>query len=345
MKKTISNSELSLFCYQLYIALKSGLPLVDSMDIIKSEIRNQDLIKVTEEISKNISKGEKLSDSLKGNDIFPEYFFNMIEIAEKTGNLEEQTLILSKHYEERAKTEKKVNNAVFYPTILLLMMLAVVVFLVTNVIPMFSKVLNSVGVEVPPSTRSILNLGLFLQKYGLFILIGLGLIILFLMFYSVSENGKVAFDKLKLSLPVFGELNKKIITSNFSNAMVMMINAGMHFQESLPLVKGTLENAYVDDKLDLLIKDQSTSNLSELLEKLDVFPTLFKRIISLGEKSGELEASFEKASAIYREDVDRSIQRVTSSIEPVLVIILSVIVGVILLSIMIPLINIISEIG
>ena len=345
MKKTISNGELSLFCYQLHIVLKSGLPLVDSMDIIKSEIKNEELVVVAGDISTKISKGEKFSDSLKTHDIFPSYFLNMVDIAEKTGNLEEQTLILSKHYEERAKTEKKINNAVFYPVILLLMMLGVVVFLVTLVIPMFSKVLNSVGVEVPPATKTILSLGLFLQNYGLFILVGIGLLVLFLIVYSNSDKGRVAFDKLKLSLPVFGELNKKIITSNFSNAMTMMINAGMHLQESLPLIKGTLENAYVDEKLEALLDEHKTSSLSELVEDLDVFPTLFKRIITLGEKSGELEASFEKTSAIYKEDVDRSIHRITSSIEPVLVIILSVIVGVILLSVMIPLINIISEIG
>ncbi len=341
----LTSTELSLFCYQLYVVVKSGLPLTESMDMIRAEVNNKLLDKVVEELSENITQGEWISDTLKKYPIFPEYFVAMTEIAEKTGNLETQLLSLSRYYENRARQEKRISNAVTYPIILLGMMAIVIVFLVTRVIPMFSKVLNSLGMTIPATTQNILSVGLFLKNYGILLLIAIFFIIFLFIRWIRSPKGRVSFDHWKLRMPFTKSLAQKILTANFADGMNMMIHSGMTPAQSLPMIKGALGNAYAEFKMDQVIQTAETENLSDLLRKAELFPELFQRMVILGEKSGELESGMEKAAEIYKNDAEKHIDRWASSLEPVLVIILSGIIGIILLSVMIPLINIISEIG
>lgn len=341
----LTSTELSLFCYQLYIVVKSGLPLTESMEMIRTEIRNKELNRAVEDLSEKIIQGEWMSDSMKKHEVFPRYFVAMVEIAEKTGNLESQLLSLSRYYERRAKQEKKISNAVTYPLILLGMMSVVIIFLVTRVLPMFSKVLNSLGMTIPKSTLRILSVGLFLKNYGLFLLTVLFTAIAIWIWRIRTPKGRIAFDRWISKSTFTRKLAKKIITANFADGMRMMIHSGMTPSQSLSMITGALGNSYAETKLKTSIEAMEHENLSEIIAKTGLFPELFQRMIAFSEKTGELEAGMDKAAEIYKNNAEKHIDRWASSLEPALVLVLSVIIAVILLSVMIPLINIISEIG
>lgn len=341
----LTSTELSLFCYQLYVVVKSGLSLTESMEMIRTEIHNKALDRAVEDLSETIIQGEWMSDSLKKHEIFPKYFVAMVEIAERTGNLESQLLILSQYYERRARQEKRISNAVTYPLILLAMMSVVTVFLVTRVLPMFSKVLNSLGMTIPKSTHRILSVGLFLKSYGLIILTILFLALALLIWRLRTPKGRINFDRWVLKSIFTRKLIQKIVTANFADGLKMMIHSGMTPSKSLLMVMGALGNSYAESKLKESIEVIDSESLTEILVKTGLFPELFERMIALSEKTGELEAGMDKAAEIYKNKAEKHIDQWASSLEPALVVFLSAIIAIILLSVMIPLINIISEIG
>lgn len=347
MKETkFKKSELSLFCYQLSLILKSGLPLVEAMEIMESETSDTGLNEIVKQMNVDIGEGCGIYEAVSKHEGFPKYFLGMVDIAERTGNLQEELERLSDYYEESEKMSQRLRNAVTYPLILLLMMTMVIVFLVLKVLPMFQDILRSVGGNVPESTKTIINIGVGLQRYFMGIA---GIVILAILLgiaYFRSPSGRTGFSRMKLSLPYIKDLYRKIISARFSKSMAMLMKGGISFDDSMAMIISAMDNPYVEEKLrksnEEIIEGK---DIMEVFEKLDVFPTLFIKLMKVGHKTGEMENSMEKIAGIYDLEVEKSLNRVTSSIEPILVIILSVVVGIILLTVMVPLINIISNIG
>ncbi|MBS6064063.1 type II secretion system F family protein [Criibacterium bergeronii] len=345
MNSKLTNSELSLFCYQLSLIFKSGIPLMEAMDLFTEEMTTPVLKDISVQMDKDIKDGKSLYDALKDHKEFPLYMLGMVEIAQNTGNLEEELSRLSDYYQEQEELNQKISNAVTYPIVLVILMTLVILYLIIQVVPMFHNILTSIGTDIPAGTQALLNFGLFLRNNGLVIIGLIALIIAGTFWYKSTKNGSLAFDKMKYTMPVIGEMNQKILAEKFSLGMSMLMSGGYSFDDALNMYINCVDSPFVKDRLSIArTAITNGSNVSEEIANLNIFPKLFSKMLSIGYKTGELESSFKKISQVYKTQVEKVMNKVTSSIEPALVIALSIIIGVILISVMSPLITIISTI-
>ncbi|MDO4720162.1 MAG: type II secretion system F family protein [Peptostreptococcaceae bacterium] len=347
MKKNgFKKAELSLFCYQLSLILKSGLPIVEAMEIMETETADSAMSPVVKKISEDLQEGGGVHEAISKHPGFPAYFLGMVEIAEKTGNLQEELERLSQYYEDSEKMSQRIRSAVTYPVILLIMMTLVILFLILRVLPMFHDILRSVGGSLPESTKFILGIGVVLQKYFMIVAGAAALLVLLAVFYFRTEAGSRMWSRQKLYLPYVGGISRKMISARFSKSMSMLMKGGISFDDSMEMIISAIDNPFVREKLRVAgTRITEGEEPAAVFESLDLFPPLFLKLMKVGHRTGEMENTMEKIAGIYETEVEKSFSRITSSIEPALVIGLSVVVGLILMTVMVPLITIISNIG
>ena len=345
-EKMLSASDLSLFCYQLSLIFKSGIPLLEGMEIFSKDITDPRLKIVANDMHEELAKGYSVYSVIEKYPFFPVYLGSMIKIAEQTGNLQDELERLSEYYEQTDRLNNKIKSAVTYPLILLILMAGVILFLVLKVLPMFHEILLSLGGDIPMSTKIMIDLAMIMKNYAIAIFIVFIVVLIGVIYYLKSPSKASSADKLKFNLPWINVTYKKIISARFATAMAMMLKAGASFDDALGMSRYAVGNAYIEDLIESArLKIIEGANPVAELEKLDIFPILFMKMLKIGHMTGELESSLTKISGIYDKEVEKSFAKMTSLIEPVLVTILSLIIGIMLFTVMLPLINIIAVIG
>ena len=211
---------------------------------------------------------------------------------------------------------------------------------------MFHEILLSLGGDIPVSTKIMIDLANILKTYALAIIGVLIVAIALLLYYFKSQKNIESGDKILFKLPWINATYKKIISARLANAMTMMLKAGSSFDEALDMSKKSVGNAYVESLLEAArLNIINGSDPVKELDNLGIFPVLFMKMLKIGHMTGELESSLSKISVIYDKEVEKSLSKITTMIEPALVTILSLIIGVMLFTVMLPLINIIAAIG
>lgn len=338
--------ELSLFCYQLSVIFRSGIPLLDGMKLFADEMDNATLKKIGSQLYEDVYQGKTFNESIREQSLFPAYMMGMLAIAEQTGRLDHETLRLSSYYERLDAIEQKVKNGILYPVILGVMMGAVILLLIFRVLPLFHQILQSIGGQVPASTRAMISLSQSLLQYSSVFLMSLLTLGVFLWFYQRSDAGKRHLDKIRLSLPVVGKFTRKMIAFRLSHAMNMLVAGGLSFNEALAMSEDIVDNHHAKTELQKCRSSiEDGVSPQEAFREMTTIPSLMKKMVSLGIQTGELEGFLARSTSVYEKETERSLHRLTSSVEPALVFVLSVIVGIILLAVMLPLVRILSTIG
>src|SRR6056297_493757 len=344
--KKLNLDELSLFSYQLSIILKSGIPYLEGLELFKEESEDNLMKKLSDKLYSDVKSGKKLHESFENLGVFPNYFVQMSKIAERSGTLDVEMEKLSKFYEESEKTRYKIRKALVYPVILFILMASVIALLVVKVFPIFQEVLTSLGGDLPASTSAIFSLSKFLQTFGTLLLIILGIFIILLFVFSKTQRGNQYFDKIKINSTFLGKIYKKLTELKFEKGLSMMVKSGISFEDAVSMSAPLIGNSYAQEKIkEAHVSITKGSSVVEALKNTDIFPNLFIQMLRVGFKSGQVDNMLSKLSNIYKVELDRTTEKFTSSIEPALVIILSVVVGVILLTVMLPMIQIMSSIG
>lgn len=346
LKKKLKDMDISLLCHQLALVLKSGIHPMEGIPLISEDMPNPSLKKALAQISDQIVKGTPLHKAFENTECFPDYFISMIHIGEQTGMLESVLENLSHFYENEASIKKKVRSAVSYPVVLAVLMLGVIALIIVKVIPMFMDILTSLGSSIPSQVTFLSSLGNTFENGFAYLFAAILIIIIVVVIISKTSAGRLWLDKLKITNPIWGSTYKKITASRLSGALSLTLKNGMSVTEGFNMVMGVLGNRYVKRKTkDTAEAISQGAALSESLQKTGLFPGLFSRLVKTGEKTGSLDAMMHKISDIYQEEVDASIKRLTGYIEPVFVTVLSVILAGVMLSVILPLINIMTSIG
>jgi type IV pilus assembly protein PilC len=344
--KKLSLSELSLFSYQLSLILKSGISYLEGIELFRKEISQANMRQITNRLYEDVKSGKKLYESFEEQKIFPDYFVQMTKIAETTGMLDVQMEQLSQYYDKTEKTKYKTRNALVYPIVLFVLMTSVLMLIVLKVFPVFQEVLASLGGDLPPSTAFIFEISRAFQNTAAGGLLFVAFVIIVLALLTRTAKGGITSDRLKLKTGFLKKIHQKWVTLRFAQGLAMMVKAGISFEDAILLSAPLTGNRYAQLQIEEAQKSISRgSSLVEALIKTDIFPELFIQMVRIGNNSGQLDATLEKITEIYETELDRSIDRMTSSIEPTLVIILSVVVAAILLTVMLPMIHIMSSIG
>ncbi len=346
-RKMMTKEELSVLSRQLSLVVSSDLPLQEGMDLIIEQSVHSEQISFLKRVKKSIQEGNTLAKAIaEEKKIIPGFYSDMIRIGEESGNLPLIFQRIAESYEKDIKTAKKVRSAVTYPVILSFLMLGVIVLLVTTVMPMFKDILISLGGEIPPLTDAIVNIAIFV---GDNIITILGIIVVFLLAFDIyrgTKGGGIVFDRLKLHLPVQKDIIVSIAALRFSRNMAMLIKSGIPAAAAVDLIRPLLGNSVLSKKMEKAADGLRDGNgLKEVLGQMDLFPSLLLKLLSVAESTGHLVEMFDKAADIMEDELDGKLERLTTILEPLLIIFLSVILGAILLSVIFPVISIMNSIG
>jgi len=338
--------DLSILCHQFSLVLKSGIHPVEGIPLVLEDTVNPRLRKALESIRDEVVFGSPMHSAFEASKAFPAYMTALVKVGEKTGMLEPVFEGLSRFYENMANTRRRIRSAVSYPLILAVFMLGVIAPISLKVIPLFVEILTSLGGTVPAQASVFIALGNGL-KDG-FVIAATVLAILIVVGWLVKRLGifRSFIDRFKVVNPFTGAIYRKIITSRFSGAMSLTLKSGMTLTEGFSLVSGVLDNSYVSRKIKEAVSAVSKGkSFWEALKDTGLFPGLFVRLVRTGEKTGSLDAMMDKVSHTWQEEADASLDRVINSIEPVCVTVLSLVLAGVLLSVILPLISIMSSIG
>ncbi|MEI8216909.1 MAG: type II secretion system F family protein [Eubacteriales bacterium] len=340
--KQLTARELSVFCDQISIILKSGLPLHHGLGLLCENVSDSWLQGILKFIANDVTDNKTLYSAIQNTGAFPEYVGNMINIGSESGKLDDAMQALSEFYSREADLKENIKSAVVYPTILILMMTLVMMVLSIKVLPIFSEVFKSLGTTMSPFAVNIMNIGMALGKYSFIILGILALILLIIFISSKTEKGLKFFSGF-LSR---GKLSEKISLSRFTSSMAMMLASGLDTEHAMELSTSVIGNTHIKEKVNssiLLIKNNTS--FIDALYKSDLFPNFAISMISLGFKAGSLDIVMKKVADSYEEEVQSHLVKRVSLIEPISVGVLSVLVGIILISVMLPLMGVMSQIG
>lgn len=337
---------LSLFCYQLSVVYGSGIPLLDGLKILADEIGDPKMKEASMAIHQDIQQGKKLSEAIETLTVFPEYLKGMLRIAEDTGSLDQETYRLSLYYEKQEAMEQRIKNAVTYPMVLFVLMGAVVLLLILQVLPLFHQILLGIGGDIPGSTQVMMQVSQWLSSSFGALVATVMAVILVAYWLGKSNNGKERIHRWQLKLPILGPVYSKMIAFRMSHALYMLTAAGVAFDDALSLAATVTGNEYARGKIEIAEKEiRDGKGISQSLEEMELLPEMMIRMLRIGEQTGEIEGFLERSAQLYEQEAERALKKMTTAIEPVLVTILSVVVGIILMTVMMPLIQIISTIG
>ena len=345
MFQKVTTKDLAIFCRQFYTMLDAGVSITNSINILSKEIPNKKLREILSDIEDDIKKGELLSESMsKYRKYFPQLLISMVESGEVSGNIDEMMLRMATHFEKENKLNNKVKSAMTYPAVLSVVAVGAVMFIMTFVMPTFVEMFEGSGLELPLITRFMLGTSTFLSNNLIIILLAIAIIIVLFNIYKKSPQGIYTISSLKLRLPIIGNLNKKIIVSRFTRTLSTLLSAGVSLVHALPIVAGVLENKVAEDAV-IKIRERVVrgDGLSNPIRENDIFPKMLSSMIKIGEESGALDSILNKTADFYDDEVEQAIQATTSLIEPMLIVVMGVVIGAIVISIMLPMFDMYTQ--
>lgn len=346
-KPRVKVKDISVFCKQLYTMLNAGMPLTNCLDVLATQTENKTLKKSVKEMSSQVQTGAILSEAMKNQKrIFPNLLITMVEAGEMTGNLDNVLARMSEHYEKENKINSKIKGAMVYPAILSIASVGVVIFLLTFIMPTFIGMFTSSGVELPLPTRILMSISEALSTYWyIFTLIFIGILFLISRFVRTKE-GKRFFDTLIYRLPVIGQSTVKISTSRFTRTLSTLLGSGIPIVDALEASASVTGNMLVIDGMDDVVDEVKKGiNISFLLQKMQYFPPMMISMIGIGEESGAIEDMLGKTADYYDEELEASIQKMLSMLEPMLILFMGVFIGFIVIAMMMPLFDMTQTIG
>lgn len=339
IKRKIKVKEISIFCRQMYTMLDAGVPLINALNLMSTQVTNKHLVEIVKVLEEDVRKGEMLSNSMrKFPEAFPTLLTSMVESGEASGNLDEMFLRMSTHFEKENKINNKVKAAMIYPIILAIVGVAALAVVMIFVMPTFVSLFDSSGAELPFATRILIGLSDFMANHFIIVLGILIAIIVGIVIFSKTETGIYFFAKLKITFPLIKDLNRKMIVSRFTRTLSTLLASGVSLVESLPIVSAVLNNVIAEDEV-LKIRERVVKGegLSTPIEECELFPPMLSSMVRIGEESGALDDMLNKTADFYDEEVEQAIQTLTSMLEPIMIIVMGLVIGFMVIALMLPL--------
>jgi type IV pilus assembly protein PilC len=343
----VKGKDLSVFCRQFATMQNAGVSLVRSLAVLEEQSPSNSLAYIIRDVSESIEGGETLWRSLsRWPKVFNNLFVGLVRAGEVGGVLDESLNRLAQFLEEDQRLRRKVKSAMTYPTLVLIFAMAVVIGLVTFILPKFVEVFEEMGIgnKLPAPTRFLIGLSnLLTTKWWLFIVVVVVVVIAFRQ-YRATKVGRRHWDWLKLKVPVFGKLNHKIALARFSRTLSTLLVSGVPILQALETVAGTLDNEIVGDAvMGARAAIREGEPIGDPLARSRLFPPMVVQMISIGEETGSLDQMLSKIADFYESEVDATLQSLTAALEPIMIIILGFIVGFIVVSMFLPLVSAIQN--
>lgn len=343
MKKTLlTNSELANFTSQMALILQAGISPYEGISIMVEDSDNDKTKQFLSSIEELLNQGETLYTSLQQTNAFPAYALHMIQIGELSGRLEEVMRSLSIHYQRQYENNESIKSAVSYPLIMIVMMFVVILVLITKVLPIFNQVFEQLGTSISGFSKAVLDIGKSFSTYS-YIYIGILLILLLcFVYFTKSEQGKMKFYDFLTKLRFTKNLTWKLALSKFTSGMSIALSSGLDVSQSMEMAKELIDHKQLKAKITEAEKMLEDHDLATSLNQTNIVSGMYARLLKIGNKTGHTDQIMKEIADRYDQETNEGITRFISIIEPTLVAVLSILVGIILLSVMLPLIGIMA---
>jgi len=346
-REKVRLKELSFFSRQLSVLIDAELPLIQGLGLLAEQQKNKYFTRVITEVKEDVEAGAALNQALRKHPkVFDDLYCNLVASGEQSGSLDTMLRRLADYQENMLKLRAKVKQAMIYPTAIVAFAIIVAIFMLWKVIPVFGGIYQELGAQLPGLTASVLGLSNFVSDYIVFIVVGLIAIIVLYRQWSKTAAGREVVDRTKLKLPVMGNLMQKISLSRFTRTLSTLIGGGVPMLESLKIASTTTDNVIIERQV--LNARQMVSEGKTLHESLknasqDQFPAMMIQMVNVGESTGTLDEMLGKLANFFDDEVDNAVSSLLSALEPIVLIFVGGIVGTLVISMYLPLFNLIQQ--
>jgi len=334
--------EISVMIRQISTLLNAGIPLVETLSAVIEQIDNKGLQKIMSQVRESVREGMSFADALSRHPrVFSSLMVNMIRSGESSGSLEIVLLRLADFLEQQVELKRKIGSALIYPTVTISIALVVLLFILVYVVPSVTQIFADMKQALPLPTAILIAVSRFTQAYWWFFLLLIVAAFSGIKAYTRTGQGRIRFDRIKLKLPLFGSLVRKIAITRFSRTLGTLLKNGVPLLNALDIVKNVVGNKILEQTIEEArahIGEGST--IHDPLKRSGVFPPIVIHMIFVGEKSGTLEEMLNKVADTTDNEINSTISTLTSLLEPIMIVGLALVVGFIVLSILLPIFEI-----
>jgi type IV pilus assembly protein PilC len=346
-RKKIDNKALLTFNQEVLVLIKAGMPIMQVLDAILERHDSGALHEVLVQVREDVKAGAALSVAMeKHGRAFPYLYVASIRAGERTGDLPQTIRRYIEYLKRVGLLRKKIVSAIFYPSILVVFAFLAVTLLLVYVVPTFSQVYTDSGSQLPALTQLLITFTSLLKRYFVFGIIAFFISLAAFRSWKNSEAGRYAFDRFKLTIPVAGDVFSKYSVAGFTRTLATVLGSGIPIIESLRMSIGTLDNVFMEKKLYEAVRFvEEGGRLSVALERIHIMPPLALRMLGVGETTGGLEDMLIDISAYLEDELEERMHLLTTAIEPAIMLIMGVVIGVIIIAMYLPIFKIAGTVG
>lgn len=340
--RKINALDMSILCNQLGLMISTGMSLFKAFEILEFQNSNNMFKPALKSVKEDIIKGNSIHESMKKvNNIFPQFMIEMVKVGEESGRLEDILKKLSLYYQKQYNIMSEIKNALTYPVLILITGMALMLFLITKIIPQFVEVIVTTGGEIPFLTRMVIRSCDFLTQHYITVFIIFLSCAFLLRRFRGNPKVKIFWAKVKIKIPYFKKVYINLIIFKICSSMAILMNSGVNVVKALKITGGLIENEIIVERMEgsIMCMEQG-EDIYGALSKLKLNNSIFLYFVKTGEATGKMEEIFYKLEELFENDVNRRFERLTKFIEPIIMIFLSLFVGIFIMAAIMPIFSI-----
>jgi type IV pilus assembly protein PilC len=342
-----SAKDLAVFTRQFSVMIDAGVPLVQCLQILGEQQDKKKFQATIQAVTKEVESGSNLANAMKMHwKVFDDLYTNMVAAGEAGGILDTILQRLAIYIEKAVKLKRAVQSALVYPIAVILIAVGVITIILWKVVPQFTILFESMNVDLPLPTRIVIGASKFVGSYGIFVGIGLFLLLFVFRSYYRTQKGRYTVDGMLLKAPIFGPLLRKIAVARFTRTMGTLIASGVPILDCLEITATTSGNAIIEEAIFRVKRSiEEGRTIAEPLKEAGVFPAMVIQMVGVGEQAGALEQMLNKIADFYEEEVDAGVADLMTAMEPAMIVVLGTIVGGIVISMYLPIFTLVSQLS
>ncbi len=345
LKNRVSAKEKILFTRQLSTLINAGLPILQSLRSVQEQLSSVGMKQAVGQVITDVEGGSSLSASMaKFPKIFNQTYLSVITAGETSGSLDKAMQRLAHQMEKDAQIFSKVRSALVYPAIVVFVVIAVLIFMLLVVLPQVGQMYKDFHKQLPYMTRLLLSLSNLVGHFWWIFIILIGGGYYGLQSYVKTTAGRRQFDRLKLKIPLFGVLLKKVYMARFARSMATLLSSGVPVLNALSTTRNSVNNEIIAEEIDVTSEEvRGGKPLSASLREKPEFLKIVPQMIKIGEDSGSIDATLDRLAIYFEDEIDEAVKNISTSIEPILMIVLGVVVGGILIAVLLPIYGLVGQ--